>query len=249
MLLSPDATYQPACFPSAEQLGRQEREALVTRLPGLGEAMRRITHSYLGNECSASPPDLLWQPADPANACDLEGPTLVTKFGQASQMLIRVPRPLAARCISALLGYPPPSEPVQQEITSLDLAVLQPYLESLADCVLRTLLHTRGQHELLPSGATQPLPSPEMFGLMVSLATVSSQHHLTIITPVAAWRAELEHSSGASKLQLHREHIEALPVRLKAVLPTAALSLIEIQTMEPGDLLPLPANQQMMVQT
>jgi len=139
MLLSPDTTYQQARFPAAWQLSSREQQALQYQLPMLTEALGRVSRSYLGTEATIGTPQLLWQESELEEIQQVTGPTLVSHFGGSSQMETRIPQVLAARCVGPLLGYPLKLELSSEKLTRTDLAILQPYLEALADSVLHTL--------------------------------------------------------------------------------------------------------------
>ena len=247
MLLSPDTTYQRACFPAAWQLGSRERQALQAQLPTLTEALGRVSRSYLNTDATIGTAQLLWQRSELTEIEELEGPTLVSHFGDSSQLVTKMPATLAAYCLGALLGYPSqPSSPPTQ-LTAVDLAVLQPYLESLANNVLRTLFRASGQHRLLPPEAGPSTNSPRSFGLLVPLLIDGAEDSIVITVPTAAWRDELGNRTPDQQTHLQPSQLHNLPVTLQAMLPALSLSLIELRTIEAGDVVPLPQAGKMMV--
>jgi len=247
MLLPPDTTYQRPRFPASWQLGRRERKALQYRLPRLTEALRRVSRSYLGADITIGTPQLLWQQPELAQIEQIQGPALVSGFAGSSQMVTRIPRPLAARCVGPLLGYPLKLELSSEELTRTDLAILQPYLEALADSVLGALFGSRGRHQMLPADAPQPRLASESFAIAVPLGASAGQQDIVMAVPTAAWCNELEVNSETGPTRIERGQLYALPVQLEAILSAPSLGLTELQGMARGDVLLLPNGQKMIV--
>ncbi len=248
MLLSPDATYQQARFPAAWQLGSQERQTLLQQLPRLTEALHRVSRNYLGTDIIIGTPQLLWQQSELEEIQQATGPTLVSRFGGSSQMVTIIPKALAACCIGPLLGYSTKRELSSEELTGMDLAILQPYLEALADSVLRTLFGSRGRHQMLPADARQSQPASEGFAVAVSLAVGTEPRNIVMAAPTAAWRNHLAANSETGPARLQHSQLYALPVCLDAVLLAPSLELTKLQGMDRGDVLLLPNNRRMIVQ-
>ncbi len=247
MLLSPDTTYQRPRFPAVWQLGSREREALQDRLPRLTEALRRVSRSYLGADITIGTPQLLWQQPELAQIEQIQGPALVSEFAGSSQMVTRLPRPLAARCVGPLLGYSTKLELSSKNLTRTDLAVLQPYLEALADSVLGALFGSRGRHQMLPADAPQSRLASESFAIAVPLEASADRHDIVLAVPTAAWRNNLAVNSEADPTRLERSQLYALPVQLEAILSAPSLGLAELQAMARGDVLLLPNGPKMIV--
>ena len=248
MLLSPDTTYQQARFPATWQLGSQERQALQAQLPTLTEALGRVSRSYLGTAVTTDTPQLLWQQSELEEIEQVTGATLVSRFGGSSQMVTRMPRALAVRCVGPLLGYPPKLELSSKELTRTDLAILQPYLEALADSVLGTLFGSRGRHQMLSADAPQSPLASESFAVALPLGPSGGRHDIVMAAPTAAWRNNLAADSETEPARLKRSQLHALPVCLEAVLPAPSLGLTELQAMARGDVLLLSNNRKMIVQ-
>ncbi len=245
MLLAPDTTYQRPQFPGIWQLGSQEREALQDRLPGIAEALSRVSRSYLGTDITVGTPQLLWQRSELAKIEEIGGPTLISHFGDSHQMVTRMPRPLAARCVGPLLGYSPKLEPSPEELTRVDLAILQPYLEALADSALGVLFGSHGRHQMLPAGGPQPQLVSESFAIAVPLWSSTSPHSIMMAIPTVAWHNN--HTANTDPIRLKHSQLYALPVQLEAILPAPSLELAELQTMAQGDVLLLPNGSKMIV--
>jgi len=248
MLLSPDTTYQQARFAAAWQLGSRERQALQAQLPRLTEALRRVSRSYLGADTTIGTIRLLWQQSELGEIQQVTGATLVSRFGGSSQMVTRIPRALAARCVGPLLGYPTKLELSSEELTPTDLAILQPYLAALAGSVLGTLFGSRGRHQMLSADAPQSPLASESFAVAVPLGASASQHDIVMAAPTAAWRNNLAVNSETDPARLERSQLYALLVCLEAVLPAPSLGLTELQTLARGDVLLLSNNRKMIVQ-
>ncbi len=248
MLLSPDTTYQRPRFPAAWQLSSRERQALQAQLPTLTEALGRVSRSYLGTDATVGTPQLLWQESELEEIQQVTGPTLVSRFGDSRQMETRIPQALAARCVGPLLGYPWKLELSSEELTRIDRAILQPYLEALADSVLRTLFGSRGRHQMLSADAPQSPLASESFAVAVPLEASVSRHDIVIAAPTAAWHNNLTADSNTEPARLKPSQLYALPVYLEAVLPAPSLRLTELQALARGDVLLLPNSQKMLVQ-
>ncbi len=248
MLLSPDTTYQRPRFPAAWQLSSRERQALRAQLPTLTEALGRVSRSYLGTDATIGSPQLLWQQSELGEIQQVTGPTLVSRFGGSSQIMTRIPQTLAARCAGPLLGYPWKLELSSEELTRIDRAILQPYLEALADSVLATLFGSRARHQMLPADAPQSPLASESFAVAIPLEAGTSRHDIVIAAPTAAWRNNLTADSETDPTRLERSQLHAVPVYLEAILPAPSLGLTELQALARGDVLLLPNGQKMIVQ-
>ncbi len=248
MLLPPDTTYQQVRFPAAWQLSNQEQQTLQAQLPRLTEALARISRSYLGTAAIIGTPRLLWQQSELAQIQQASGPTLVSRFGGSSQMQTIMPQALAARCIGPLLGYSTKLELSSKELTQIDRTIVQPYLEALADSVLRALFGSRGRHQMLSADAPQSLLASENFAVAVPLEANASRHDIVMTAPTAAWRNNLAAGSETEPTGLKRSQLYALPVCLEAVVPAPSLELTELQTLARGDVLLLPNSRKMVVQ-
>ncbi len=248
MLLPPDTTYQRARFPAAWQLGSQERQALQAQLPTMTEALRRVSRSYLGTAATTDTPQLLWQQSELEEIEQIIGATLVSRFGDSGQMVTIIPRALAARCVGPLLGYPMKLELSSERLTRTDLAILQPYLEALADSVLRTLLGSRGRHQMLSADAPRSGLASESFAVAIPLGPSGGRHDIVMAASTAAWRNNLAVNSETDPTGLKRSQLYALPVCLEAVLSAPSLGLTELQALARGDVLLLTNNRKMIVQ-
>ncbi len=235
-------------LPTAGQLAGAERQALCAQLPALSAALDRISQSYLGTEIHLGAPKLVWQRPELSQLSGADGPTLVTEFGQAGRLVTKVTQSLAERCVTALLGYPAPVDQPSPGLTDVDLAILRPYLESLAAAVVRTLFHSHGPHHLFRAQqAAQLSDEGEAFALVFPLEAGAATGTLVLTAPVIAYRARRADEAQAGQPALDLRQVEQAPVRLGAVLPALSLSLIEVATMEPGDVVPLPQGKEMLV--
>jgi len=248
MLLSPDITYQQARFPAAWQLYSRERQALQAQLPKLTGALRRVSSTYLGTGITIGTPELLWQESELGEIEQVTGATLVSRFGGSSQMVTIMPQALAVRCVGPLLGYSTKLELSSEELTGTDLAILQPYLEALADTVLGALFGRRGRHQMLPADAPQSRLAAESFAVAIPLATGTEPHRKVMSVPTAAWRNHLAADSEPDPARLKCSQLHALPVCLEAVLPAPSLELTELQALARGDVLLLPNSRKMIGQ-
>ncbi len=215
------------------------------RLPGIAEALSRVSRSYLGTDITVGTPQLLWQRSELAKIEEIGGPTLISHFGDSHQMVTRMPRPLAARCVGPLLGYSPKLEPSPEELTRVDLAILQPYLEALADSALGVLFGSHGRHQMLLAGGPQPPLVSESFAIAVPLWSSTSPHSIMMAIPTVAWHNN--HTANTDPIRLKHSQLYALPVQLEAILPAPSLELAELQTMAQGDVLLLPNGSKMIV--
>jgi len=217
-------------------------------LPTLTEALGRVSRSYLGTDATIGSPQLLWQQSELGEIQQVTGPTLVSRFGGSSQIMTRIPQTLAARCVGPLLGYPWKLELSSEELTRIDRAILQPYLEALADSVLRTLFGSRGRHQMSSADAPQSPLASESFAVAIPLEASTSRHDIVIAAPTAAWRNNLTADSETDPTRLERSQLHAVPVYLEAILPAPSLGLTELQALARGDVLLLPNGQKMIVQ-
>ncbi len=248
MLLPPETTSRATQWPPVWQLSSAEREALHAELPALAEALGRISRSYLGAGASVDVPELVWQRSDMAGLPLVGGPALVTELGEAGRLVITLGQPLAARCVVALLGYPTKLAPPSETLTEVDLAVLRLYLVALADNLVRMLFRKRAEHQLLASLPPGKLgQGREGFTLLFRLVIGSAEGNVVMTAPTEAWRVRVASDRDAGQPALGLGELQQAPVKLAAILPGVSLSLVEVATMEPGDVIPLPRGEEMVV--
>ncbi len=249
MLLSPEVECQPVSFPTAEQLRAVERGDLHEQFPALTAAGQQITRRYLGLTAHLGTPQLLWDPADSQQLMQIEGPALTASFGEGHHLILKLDQALAAACVVALVGTPVGQEQHSLDLTTIDMAILKPYLQAVAASFARTIFHSaiHNQEFVERQKANELLVDQSAFAILVPMRLGPVSGQIGMIAPVGAWQATNSIPEPEAQRRLSLRQLEHVPIRLDAVIAGASLSLTEISTLEPGDVIPLPQGNDMAV--
>ncbi len=250
MLLSPEVKCQPVHFPTPAELSAAELQTIRQQLPGLTGQLQRVSRNYLGPDADVGTAELVRLNAHLRQIADIQGPVLASELEGTEPVLVTLAPDIAAACIVSLLGAPVGGREHSTTLTDVDLAILKPYLQAIAAGFGRTILpSSRRHHQFLPAPqARQLLAQPGRFAVRYPLHLDSVTGTMVIVAPVAAWRRSQSgtHQAGTPSLTLHQ--LGQASVHVEAVITGASLSLAEISTLEPGDVIPLPQGQQTVVQ-
>ncbi len=249
MLLPPEVEYQLVQFPTVEQLSTVERQAIPEKLPQLAEVVQRISRNYLGRAAQLGAARLLTGNTDLQPVVQTAGPSLAVDLGDDHYLMLKLDQALANACIATLVGAPATGPNQPHQLTSIDRAILRPYLATVATNLARTIFHHSAGHQefLEPDQPEQLTAAQAEFGVLfpMSLGQVSGQ--IAMIVPVAVWRNINSVPQAASQRRLSLDQLGQVPIRLEAVIAGVCLSLTEISTLEPGDVVPLPEGSDMTV--
>ena len=249
MLLPPPVECEPLCFPTIEQLSGVERQALHDELPRLLSVVDRASRRCLGDGVHVESGQVLWRPAELRGLAASQGPGLVVTFGEVHQLVLRLDRPLACATTAALLGGELERQEQTRELTTVDMAILQSYLQAVAAALVRAAFHSNVQQtELLsPEEDAQLLAQADKVALVFPMRLGPVSGTMQMVAPAEAWRATLRTAEPVEQ-RLTAHQLGHMPVRLEAFINGASVSLAEMLALEPGDVIPLPQGEQMAVQ-
>lgn len=249
MLLPPEVECQPVSFPTVEQLSAVERQAIRAQLPQLTEVVQRVSRNYLGRAAQLGSARLVWHSPDLQQLAQGDGPALVANFEEDQHLILKLDQALASACVVALLGAPVAAQNQPPHLTNIDLAVLCPYLEAVAANLARTIFHHAVHHQefLEPDQPEQLTADQAEFAVRFPLRLGPVSGQIGMLAPATAWRAANSMPPPATQRRLSLRHLGQVPIRVEAVIAGVSLSLTEISTLEPGDVIPLPQGSDMPV--